>query len=394
MEKYLSLVVKFSELTQKAQKRIIKNTLNEEILMEGASSEFMEVRLLVLQNESTTSKIVKQMMKKEKNERVIKKILSSRNFSFIEAKDKKEFLERNINSENPKIRYLIASYEETPKKMLVERLEKEENLDVVKAILKNNNFHKVNVANDVTIKDKAIKGALNSANKDVRLYIASSVITSAYMLLERIKSEEDKDVINAILSNKNFKLFIKVSTKTQIEERNEALKIAINSSIPEIRKAIVMYEFTPVELLVERIKVEKEIEIVREILNNHKFIDLDEETRNKVLNHCLNSETLAIRSIIAMCELTKGELLAERLKIEPGGYVVKDILENDNFKNLDESIRNGSLAVASKAEIWNIRAFIAMYELTPKNILEDMLSVEEDENVIIEIKKNKNYNED
>lgn len=385
MEEYLSLVVKFSELNEEGQKRIIKDTLDSNILMKGAFSEFAEVRLLVLKNENTTIEIVKLMMKTEKNEEVIKEILNSGIFATIKSQDKKEFLEKNINSQNQKIRCLIASYQETPKELLTKRLEEETNLEVVKDILRNTSFHN-NWENDLEIKYKVMKGAMNSANKDIRLYMATYILAPVYMLLEHIKIEQDKDVVNAILLNKKI-------INAPKEDRDEALKVAINSNIEEVREVVAKYEFTPVELLLERLKIEEKNSIVGEIIRTPQFIKLTEDVRDRALNQCLNSQISEARSMIAIYELTKGELLAERLKKEQDGYVVNAILENSNFKNLDESIRNESIAIASKAEMWNVRAFIARYELTPKYILEDMLSVEKDEDVIKEIRKNRNFDD-
>lgn len=178
--------------------------LSDEKRKKIAEAEFWKIRILVAEDETSSSELLNQMLRDEiefKNDSdVIEEILNNPNFKMEE-----QTREKLARSGNEEYRQIAAEHEgssaEFLNKMLKDEIECDEDSNVIEAILGNNNFK---------MDDNARRILAKSNDWEKRVLVAEDSQTSSEILNQMIRDEtkgkNDGDVIDAILENENFEM--------------------------------------------------------------------------------------------------------------------------------------------------------------------------------------------
>ena len=279
--------VEFRDLTKEAQESLYLSD-KEKFKNEAANSGYVNIRRMVAENEYSSCEFLNAMFREE----ITNKDKQSDNVEYAIFANPKFTMEeetRKLCAESDywKYREIVAKDENSSSKFLNAMLREEitnedkQDDDVLSAIFANPKF---------TMKEKTRKLCAESDHWEYRKIAAKDKGSSSEflnaMLREEITNEDkrDKDVIKAILSNKNLLL--------QDDLRNACAEI----NNWEVRLMIAKDAKTPKELL-EAMSKGEEIENIKDAINTN----LSNKEKNKqvleVLKGFIPSENQAVECL-------------------------------------------------------------------------------------------------
>lgn len=286
-----------------------------------AESDNVQIKLMVVENEKTTSQMLNQILRREieqtNSEELIQEILRNSNFEMEE-----ETLIKLSESEHLCHRCLAAGSEnassEFLNQMYREEIQGDQECDVIELILNNSNFK---------MEDETRKVLAQSDDVTQREVAAEDQDGSSeflnWMIRREVETFNNKDVIKLILNNQNFKM--EDETRRVLAESNDfgnRMYAAKESSNPS--------EFLN-WMIRKEIQSDDNCFVVNEILGHPNF-KMEDATREVMAR----AEDDNHRCMIAEDPQTSTELLEEMYLKETIEYVLEEI-EKNLLTRLDKS---------------------------------------------------------
>ena len=171
---------------------------------------------------------------------------------------KSNIITRNISSPNVLVRQRTAEDSETSSEDLTKMLKTEENSDVMHAIVKNPKFEETPENMDILL----------NFNDDweIRWLAAKNKFTTTESLISRLKSgEEDKDVISAIFENLSERDFTDIPFSKHFSSLNVRIAYAARTKNPKYLYEALMEELNNTEYMC--------FGVIATICNNDYFVE-------------------------------------------------------------------------------------------------------------------------
>ena len=343
--------INFNDLTVEKQKELYEKN-KKKYKQDAINSIYSLIRSLVARNETESSKILNEMLRKEvrngKNSNVEDAIFGNAIFQLEE-----ETIKELAESADWNCRIKAATLSKDSKflnEMLRKELINEQDRDVEYAIFDNKFFE---------LEEETIKELAESADWNYRIKAATLSKDSKFlneMLRKELINEQDRDVEYAIFDNKFF----------EIEE--ETIKeLAESADWDYRRKAATLSKDSKFlnEMLRKELINEQDRDVEYAIFDN-KFFEIEEETIKELAESADWNYRIKV-AILSTDSKFLNEMLRREVRNEQDSDVEDAIFDNKFFEIEEETIKE-----LAESTDWNYRRKAAIFSKDSK-FLNEML---------------------